>query len=473
MASRETILSRFLALAAEHPDGVKASALADALPSVSRPTINRWLAKAIEEGRLRRIGSGPATYYLPADADSQAAGDIESRAASGWAPAWSPAATRALAQLAKPLSSRPRSGYKSAFLGSYISNESSLLGKTLAARLDEMSRQSLEQEPAGTYLSRILEPLLIDMSWSSSKLEGNDYSLADTRELFARVYGNKAGGAPHDIDRDAIMLLNHKETIQFMAQTVPEFGLSIPIVFEMHRLLMSGLLANEDALGAIRRRVVTIGGTAYLPSQSPHFLQEHLQMIVEKGMLIDSPSEAAFFLWVNIPYLQPFEDGNKRMGRLLANVPLILRNHAPLSFIDVDTTVYSQAMLAVYESNDVSIARDLFAWAYARSTRHYAEVLATMPAPDVTIVRWRPQIKAAVNLVVASNLSAEDAVTTVLRDFHESHPESGATGPALHSRIVGLVNADLSRLEAFNASRYGLSPEAVERWKSARLNVSR
>lgn len=471
MVSRETILSRFLALAAERAEGVKASALADALPSVSRPTINRWLAKAIEEGRLRRIGSGPATYYLPADTDSQVASDAESPAASRSSPAWSPAAKRALAQLAKPLSSRPRSGYKSTFLGSYIPNESSLLGKALAARLDEISRQSREQEPAGTYLSRILEPLLIDMSWSSSKLEGNDYSLADTRELFERVYGKKAGGAPVDIDRDAIMLLNHKETIQFMAQTVPEFGLSTPIVFEMHRLLMSGLLANEDALGAVRRRVMTIGGTTYLPSQSPHFLQEHLEMIVEKGTLIDSPSEAAFFLWINIPYLQPFEDGNKRMGRLLANVPLILRNHAPLSFIDVDTTMYSQAMLAVYESNDVSVGRDLFAWAYARSIRHYAEVLATMPTPDVAIVRWRPQIKSAVNLVVASNLSTEDAVTTVLRDFQELHPEADASSPALHARIVGFVNSDLSRLEAFNASRYGLRPETVERWKSAKPRI--
>lgn len=434
---------------------LSATELAAALPQVSRPTVNRWLVQAIAEGKVKKLGKGPATRYVSILGETHVLGAEPLT--------WSERSKQVLSHLALPISNRKRVGFESSFHADYVPNQDSLLGHDLARSLAQRSRQTDGREPAGTYLQQLLEPLLIDMSWSSSKLEGNHYSLADTRELFERVRaGNKEG-----IDRDAIMLLNHKEAIQFLAQAVPSYGLDYPVVMETHRLLMQGLLFNSDSLGAIRRSVVTIHGTTYTPNHSPHFLEAQLKDILEKAQQIDNPAESAFFLWVNTAYLQPFEDGNKRMSRLLANFPLLISNNAPLSFLDVDRQDYAQAMVAVYELNDVSVARDLFAWAYQRSIEHYATILKAMPAPDVTSVLWREPIKRIIQQVVINSLNVPDAVLQVLGSSPEREDRT------LIDTLIELVNQDLDRLAPFNAARYWLTPEQVENWKASQNSLVR
>ena len=124
------------------------------------------------------------------------------------------------------------------------------------------------------YARRVLEPLLLDLSWSSSRLEGNRYSLLATQELFKR------GTADNDLD--AIMLLNHKAAIEFMVDAVPLHGLTSAVIGSLHALLMEHLLAHTDGLGHVRRTVVNIRDTTYIPIQAPVLLQEMLDHIVEK-----------------------------------------------------------------------------------------------------------------------------------------------------------------------------------------------
>src|SRR5690606_14418703 len=107
-----------------------------------------------------------------------------------------------------------------------------------------------------------------------------------------------------------------------------------------------------------------------------------LGLVVDKAKLIKNPIEAAFFLWVNLAYLQPFEDGNKRTTRLSANIPLMLSNCAPLSFLSVETPDYAYAMMGVYERCNVALAVDLFESAYRRSVKRYAILLDAMGIPD-------------------------------------------------------------------------------------------
>jgi len=266
---------------------------------------------------------------------------------------WSPTALPLVETLRAPLGTRTPVGYTRSFVDHYIPNQSSLLPPQLATELFSAGR-SRDQQPAGTYAREVLEQLLIDLSWSSSRLEGNNKSLLDTKELFE--LGEQAG----PLDEDTLMLLNHKSAIEFMVDAVPTEGITVPAIVDLQAKLMKDLLRDSRDIGSIRRRVVNIDGSVYSPSNIPTLLEETLKSIIDKVRHIRNPVEAAFFLWVNLAYLQPFADGNKRTSRLSANMPLLLYNCAPLSFLDVERTDYATAMLGVYEQRNVAAAVDLF-----------------------------------------------------------------------------------------------------------------
>jgi Fic/DOC family protein len=300
------------------------------------------------------------------------------------------------------------------------------------------------QQPAGTYARKVLEQLLIDLSWSSSHLEGNRKSLLDTRNLFL------AGRSAAD-DTDATMLLNHKDAIEFMVDAVPSYGITVPVVRNVQSLLMQGLLADPRALGAMRT-TINIEASVYIPSQVPSLLEEMLTLILEKSRQIKNPIEGAFFLWVNLAYLQPFEDGNKRTSRLSANLPLLLDNCAPLSFLDVDPADYAVAMLAVYERQDVSLAGELFAWTYQRSIPKYQAVLASMGAPDRLRVQYREHLINAIQDVVRTGRTLQEAIA------------AAAVPPADQAQFRALLQTELEQLEVYNCARYRLNIRNAQEW---------
>jgi fido (protein-threonine AMPylation protein) len=304
-----------------------------------------------------------------------------------------------------------------------------------------------EQLPAGTYARKVLEQLLIDLSWSSSKLEGNRYSLLDTEQLF------KSGQPATDFD--GIMLLNHKAAIEFLVDSVPTLGLNLGLLQNMHAVLMRDLLPDPRSLGAIRTKLVNISKTAYVPTQVPQVLREMFELIVSKAQHIKNPVEAAFFLWVNLAYLQPFEDGNKRVSRLAANIPLMLYNQAPLSFLDVDRQDYALAMMGVYELCDVSMAADLFAWTYRRSQAKYRVILEAMGAPDPFRLAHREALSEAILLIVRERRNVPDALQAL------AFPEVDA------DRFTKMLEAELEALEDYNSARYRLRPRETADWIQA------
>jgi hypothetical protein len=291
----------------------------------------------------------------------------------------------------------------------------------------------------------VLEQVLIDLSWYSSRLEGNRKSLLDTRDLFLK------GRSPGD-DADATMLLNHKDAIEFIVDAVPTYGITTQVIRNVQSILMNGLLANPAALGAIRRTIVNISDTAYLPSQVPTLLEEMLGAIAEKARAIRNPVECAFFLWVNIAYLQPFEDGNKRTSRLCSNLPLLLSNCAPLSFLNVEPADYALAMLGVYEKQDVSLAVDLFDWTYRRSIVKYRAVLESMGAPDPLRAKYREHLGDAVRQIVATGSTLSAAVDTL------------AIPNADRPAFIELLRVELANLGPYNCARYRLFINKTEEW---------
>lgn len=420
----------------------------------SRPTVNRYLARMAATGEVRKVGSGPATRYaLPAGTTKATA---TARVANIPQPVitllgagfkFSPDRQPLIAELTAPIGTRKPVTYQRAFVESYVPNETSLLPPALAADLFARGR-ARGQQPAGTYARKVLEQLLIDLSWHSSRLEGNCKSLLDTQALFAR-------GRTDADDIDTLMLLNHKEALEFVVDAVPEYGITEAVVRNIQALLMQGLLSNPDALGKARRTVVTITDSVYVPMQMPQILDEILALLVQKVRSIKNPIEAAFFLWVNIAYLQPFEDGNKRTSRLCANLPLLLQNCAPLSFLDVEQADYAMAILGIYEKQDVTLAVELFAWMYPRSITKYSVILDSMGAPDLFRQRYRELLGEGVRRVVADGAPME-AVVKELEPPVEDLPA-----------FQELLRQELSHLEAFNCARYRLGIRLTEGWIKA------
>jgi len=416
-------------------------------------TVLRYLNRLMTDGKVIQSGSTTASRYglanredvTPAATPSPATlpGDTTSVAS----PPWSSSSTTLFAALDAPLGARKPVTYQRKFVDDYRPNQTFLLPESLANDLFREGRMQ-GQQPAGTYARNVIAPLLIDLSFSSSRLEGNRYTRLDTEVLF------RSGNA-NPQDKDAIMLLNHKRAIEFLIDEVPLYGLTVIVIRNIHTLLMQGLLHDEDSLGAIRQKVVNISNTTYVPAQMPSLLEEMLGVIVAKARDIKNPVEAAFFLWVNLAYLQPFEDGNKRTSRLSANIPLLMYNCAPLSFLDVTDDDYSRAKIGVYERLDISAAADLFAWTYRRSIEKYAVQIQAAGLPDLFRATHRDAINELVSRVVRERHSLGKAVAEF--DLPAQDAE----------KLTELVKGDIDRLGEHNFARYRLTLRELMHWVDA------
>ena len=438
------ILDAIKALQAEGLDGASSSEI-HARVGGSYSTVGRLLDKLVQENALIRKGKARATRYFPAPVDEHVteAVLVTDRVTDTVSPGWSQHASAVLDQLNLALGARQPVTYQRRFVDDYAPNESFLLPRELAATLAQEGKMR-GQQPAGTYARKVLEQLLIDLSWSSSRLEGNTYSLLATEELF------KSGAPPSDLE--GVMLLNHKRAIEFLVDAVPSYGLTDSVIRNLHALLMQDLLTDSAGLGAIRTKVVNISDTTYVPSQVPQLLEEMISLIIGKAKHIKNPAEAAFFLWVNLAYLQPFEDGNKRTSRLAANIPLMLYNCAPLAFLDVDPRDYAKAMLGIYELLDVTIAVELFAWTYRRSIRKYQVILEAMGSPDAFRVRHREHLSEAVQRIIREG-----------RPIQQVIPDIGVPAEEVDG-FRTMLEDELNALTPYNCARYRITLGEAQAW---------
>lgn len=273
-------------------------------------------------------------------------------------PIWSTSAVELIHRFDVPMAARGPATYQRDFVQRYAPNQSQLMPREVAEELYRAGSRS-QARSAGDWSDRTLVEPLVDLSWNSSRLEGNRYSYHAAAELLN-------GGALR-CDVDTVMLLNHKAALEFLVHDVSQEGLSAVVLRNVHAILMQDLVADSSSLGAIRQGPLGIAGTLYSPTQEPDVIEAMLESIVDKADRIENPVEAALFLWIQLAYLQPFEHGNAATSRLAANIPLLLRNCAPLTFQDVTREHYARAMLAVYELRDATLAADLLSWSYQRS----------------------------------------------------------------------------------------------------------
>ncbi len=444
----ETLLQALSNIATAENEYVSSSQLVNATGS-SRSTVKRMLSRLAADSKLEVSSKGRATRYrlltssAPVVSEHVATPEPTSAISTDTGPRWSAASLQLRQHLTRPVMARTPVTYRREFVDNYKPNETFLLSPELAEELAGLGHLT-GRFPAGTFARKVLEQLLIDLSWSSSHLEGNRYTLPDTEKLF------KSGAAA--TDSDAIMLLNHKAAIEFIVEAVPLQGLNARLVCNVHAILMHDLLVDATSLGTIRTQVVNISGSTYIPPQVPAVLEEMFERIIAKAQQIKNPLEAAFFLWVNLAYLQTFEDGNKRVSRIAANIPLMLYNQAPLSFLDVDREDYALAMMGVYEACDVSMAVDLFEWTYRRSQTKYAALAGALDAPDPFRVKYRDALSEAVGAVVRRRQPMAEAIAAL------DLPAEDAP------RFQELLAQELNILADFNCARYRLGMKETQAW---------
>jgi Fic family protein len=308
--------------------------------------------------------------------------------------------------------------------------------------------------PAGTYARHILNRLLIDLAWNSSRLEGNTYSLLDTKRLIE--LGQEAEGHAH---LEAQMILNHKDAIEFLVSAAGEIGFNRYTILNLHALLANNLLADPTAAGRLRYIAVGIERSAFHPLEMPQLIEESFDQILATATAIADPFEQAFFVMVQLPYLQPFDDVNKRASRLAANIPLIKGNLSPLSFADVPRQTYTDAVLGVYELNEIDLLKDVFIWAYERSAARYAAVRQSLGEPDPFRLRYREQLRELIAELVRTRVSRKEAVARIARwSEKEITPDD-------RQRFTEIVEAELASLHEGNFARYRIRPSEFAAWR--------
>lgn len=313
---------------------------------ISTPTLNREIAALVQSGYLAKLGSGPATRYivspsyqvlLETDVDAYFEQNPDHR------------------------------GAKHSFDHTIFT----LLGHVQLFTAEEMQELHRLREhyqaniadcPPSIY-QKELERLTIELSWKSAEIEGNTYSLLETERLF--IEKKEAEGKSKS---DAVMLLNHKDALDYLMVHQNEgLHLSVRFLEEVHSLLIKDLDVERN----IRSRVVGITGTAYKPLDNPYQIKEALEQMCVLINQKDNGFEKALLAVLLISYIQPFEDGNKRTARMISTALLLSDGICPLSYRSIDSIEYKKAVLLFYEQTNISAFKHIFIDQVAFSVKNY------------------------------------------------------------------------------------------------------
>ncbi len=319
-----------------HPDSAKAEIKAGMSLEMSDATIKRVLSKAVKDGMVLVIGKGRATKYrltpqahvtMDLNLDTYFDKDVDER--------------------------EVQEGFNFELINDILPKVELFAPEELNIlnSAQEQFRQHLS-EMNDTEYRKEMERLGIDLSWKSSQIEGNTYTLLETERLLREK--ETASGKTKD---EAIMLLNHKDALDFILD-VPDYlqPLKVNRIEDIHSILTKELGVERN----IRHRRVGITGTNYRPLDNEFQIREALEDSVR---LINSKSvvfDKALLALVLLSYIQAFTDGNKRTARIVSNGILIANGYCPISFRTVDSIDYKKAMLLFYEQNNIAAFKRIF-----------------------------------------------------------------------------------------------------------------
>lgn len=312
---------------------------------LSLVTVKRSLSEIVELGLLSISGAGPSTSYA-ISALGRIVADVDAKAYCSVEP-------------------DKRYGLDSfnfellPALPADIFLEDEL--KKMEEATEEYQKRSKDISPA--LQKKELERLVIELSWKSSKIEGNTYTLLDTEKL---ILEHKE--APGHSKEEALMILNHKAAFSFIHEHRDKFKtLSKSNLEDLHALLVKDLSVE---LG-FRKKPVGVLGSKYKPLDNIHQITDAVENLARAISKMETPYAKALGTLLGVSYIQPFEDGNKRTSRLMANAILMAHECAPLSYRSVDETEYREAMLVFYELNSIAPFKKIFMEQYDFAARNY------------------------------------------------------------------------------------------------------
>lgn len=440
-----------------NPGGITLQQIADALgPGLARRTLQYRLKYLVDAKRLVPEGEGRWTKYrVPLQQEGKefaAGGETEPQTAVPLP--LSKTSVEIQNYLRQPPERHKPVGYNRDFLESYRPNVTAYLSPAERARLKDAGSPNMAPQPAGTYAKQILSRLLIDLSWNSSRLEGSTYSLLDTKRLIE--FGEQPEGRE---PLEAQMILNHKDAIAFLVGAANDIGFNRYTILNLHAILANNLLMDQSAAGRLRHIGVGIEKSTFHPLEVPQLISECFDQILATAAAIEDPFEQAFFVMVQLPYLQPFDDVNKRVSRLAANIPFIKANLSPLSFTDVPRATYTDAVLGVYELNKIDLLKDVFIWAYERSAARYVAVRQSLGEPDPFRLIHRDALRQIVAEVIRARMDRKAAVAHVAKWVEEN------VAAADRERFRGMAESELLGLHEGNYARYEIRPTEFAAWQ--------
>lgn len=302
-------------------------------PTVSKITINRDLKKLVQLKLLVQTGSGRGVVYVLAPAYSIVKPiDVEKYFA---------------------IETDERS-IKSRFNFEIFSQLPSIFSEeetTQLQNLHQLYQSKIKKLPPDA-LRKEFERLTIELSWKSSKIEGNTYTLLETEQLI-----KEQQAAPKHTQAEATMILNHKAALDYIRQNSAQFKkLSRSKIEDVHALLIQDLGITRN----VRKTIVRITGTAYTPLDNIYQIQEALDATCQLVNTETNPFAKAMLVLLLIAYIQPFIDGNKRNSRLMGNAVLLAHGYCPLSYRSINEIEYKKALLLFYEQNNIMYFKKLF-----------------------------------------------------------------------------------------------------------------
>lgn len=427
-------------------------------------TLRRWLGELVHEGVIERSGSRKGTRYRwkPTAKEEQrppATAADAGQSTEQIQPVFSAESERLLKRIDAPIYTRPPVTYSEEWVASYLPNRSAYLTAEQRAQLHAQGKRSPLYGQAGTYIQKIYNRLLIDLSYNSARLEGNTYTLADTEHLVIQGVT-----APGKLDAERIMILNHREAIRYLAQNVRSLTPNEETIRTLHYLLSDSLVAPGMA-GQVRSDNIGVTGTTYAPLEGKERLTRLLNQLLDIARRIDDPFEQSVFLLGHISYLQAFVDVNKRTARLASIIPLITRDYVPQSFVDVNKDDYLKATIVFYELNEVRPLAELYCWAYQRSCLHFDTSVQVVGFDEIA-ARYRPLRRALVAELVRS-LVPPDGVMGFIesRTTDEIQPEH-------RDKFKQDVLAELDHLDISRMGGLGITREQLEAWLKPKFPVS-
>lgn len=405
-------------------------------------TVRRWINEWVKKGIVHKTGKKSGTRYFAMQGKPKEPASIY----------FSPASLKIIKQIQLPYAVRKPVSYQPKWLAEYRPNIDFYLSPAQREKLDNVGNRAKNFKTAGTYARQIYNRLLIDLSYNSSRLEGNNYSLLDTEKLI--MEGTES---PGKLNEEKTMILNHKEAIRFLVDKSDQSEIDVETICNLHFLLSDGLVSSQYA-GKVRDYGVRIGGSAYIPLENPELLHQYLKEICGKANQITNPFEKSIFLLVHIAYLQAFVDVNKRTARLSANFPLTYANLVPLSFDAITKSDYLDAMIAVYELNNIKPLVDIYMHSYERTAEQYDATLGAIGFDRVR-VQYRQQRREIIRYVVTNKLHGSQ-----MGEYIDSEVSKFASSED-RKQLISNIYEDLEQLGPHNIAGMGFTIEQIQDWR--------